>query len=173
MILPSEQQNYVIPPPPIRFIPAPPAPVTITMDLPSWPKYLGAVNNVNDDFVCSSHSRTFSSILYASVTCPRLKDVCLSKSVSKRDDSRAIANGESENKYMAEAEFSLTTFTSSSVSDSDCDISLRIPLKMKTKIYTLKLPRIIIIRPRKQCKALSLQEFDDVKADQLGQVVSP
>ena len=48
-------------------------------------------------FVCSSHSRTISSILYASVTYPRLEDVCLSKSVSKRDDSRAIANGESEN----------------------------------------------------------------------------
>ena len=48
-------------------------------------------------FVCSSHSRTISSILYASVTYPRLEDVCLSKSVSKRDDLRAIANGESEN----------------------------------------------------------------------------
>ena len=35
------------------------------MDLPSWPKCLGAVNNVNDDFVCSSHSRTISSILYS------------------------------------------------------------------------------------------------------------
>ena len=54
---------------------------------------------------------------------------------------------------MAEADLSPTTFTSSSASDSDYDISLRIPLKMKTKIYTLSLPDIIIIRPRKQCKA--------------------
>ena len=60
-------------------------------------KKLLLTNNVNDNFVCSSHSRTISSILYASVTYPRLEDVCLSKSVSKRDDSRAIANGESEN----------------------------------------------------------------------------
>ena len=37
-------------------------------------------------------------------------------------------------------------------------------MKMKMKIYTLKRPVIIIIRPRKQCKAYSLQEFDDVKA---------
>ena len=43
----------------------------------------------------------------------------------------------------------------------------------ETKIYTLKLPVIIIIRPRKQCKAWSLQEFDDVKADQLDPVVIP
>ena len=57
----------------------------------------------------------------------------------------------------AEADLSSTTFTSSSASDSD--ISLRMPLRMKTKIYTLKLPLIIIIRPGKQCKALSLQEF--------------
>ena len=54
---------------------------------------------------------------------------------------------------MAKADLSPTTFTSSSASDSDYDISLRIPLKMKTKIYTLKFPVIIIIRPRKQCKA--------------------
>ena len=54
---------------------------------------------------------------------------------------------------MAEADLSKKTFTSSSASDSDYDISLRIPLRMKTKIYTLKLPVIIIIRPRKQCKA--------------------
>ena len=54
---------------------------------------------------------------------------------------------------MAESDLSPTTFTSSSASDSDYDISLRIPLKMKTKIDTLKLPVIIIIRPRKQCKA--------------------
>ena len=54
---------------------------------------------------------------------------------------------------MAEADLSQTTFTSSSASDSDCDISLRIPLKMKTKISTLKLPVIILIRPRKHCKA--------------------
>ena len=74
---------------------------------------------------------------------------------------------------MAEADLSPTTFTSSSVSDFDYDISLRIPLKIETKIDTLKLPVIIIIRPRKQCKALSLQEFDDVKADQPNQVVIP
>ena len=54
---------------------------------------------------------------------------------------------------MAEGDLSPTTFTSSSASDSDYDISLRIPLKMNTKIYTLKLPVIIMIRPRKQCKA--------------------
>ena len=54
---------------------------------------------------------------------------------------------------MAEADLSPTTFTSSSASDSDYDISLRIPLKMKTKICTLKLPVVIIIRPRKQCKS--------------------
>ena len=54
---------------------------------------------------------------------------------------------------MAEADLSPTTFTSSSASDSDYDISLRIPLKMKTKIYTLKFPVIVIIRPRKQCRA--------------------
>ena len=53
---------------------------------------------------------------------------------------------------MAEADLSPTTFTSSSASDSDSDISL-IPLKIETKIYTLKLPVIIIIRLRKQCKA--------------------
>ena len=40
---------------------------------------------------------------------------------------------------MAEADLSPTTFTSSSASESDYDISLRIPV-------------IIIIRPRKQCK---------------------
>ena len=54
---------------------------------------------------------------------------------------------------MAEADLSPTTFTSSSASDSDYDISPRISLKMKTKIYTLTLPVIIVIRPRKQCKA--------------------
>ena len=54
---------------------------------------------------------------------------------------------------MAEADLSPMTFTSSSASHSDYDISLRIPLKMKTKINTLKLPVIIIIIPRKQCKA--------------------
>ena len=54
---------------------------------------------------------------------------------------------------MAEADLSPTTFFSSSASGSDYDISLRIPLKMKTKIYTLKLPVIIFIKPRKQCKA--------------------
>ena len=54
---------------------------------------------------------------------------------------------------MAEADLSSKTFTSNSTSDSDYDISLRIPLKMKTKIHTLKLPVIILIRPRKQCKA--------------------
>ena len=53
---------------------------------------------------------------------------------------------------MAEVDLSPKTFTSRSASDSDCDISLRIPLKMKTKICTLKLPVIIIIRPRKQCR---------------------
>ena len=47
---------------------------------------------------------------------------------------------------MAGADLSPTTFTFSSASDSDYDILLRIPLKMKTKIYTLKLPVIIIIR---------------------------
>ena len=54
---------------------------------------------------------------------------------------------------MAEADLSPTTLTSSSASDSDYAISLRILLKMKTNIYTLKLPVIIIIRPRKQNKA--------------------
>ena len=50
---------------------------------------------------------------------------------------------------LAESDLSPTTFASSSASDSDNDISLRIPLKMKTKLCTLKLPVIIIIRPRK------------------------
>ena len=45
---------------------------------------------------------------------------------------------------MAEADLSPTTFTSSAASGSDDDISLRIPLEMKTKIYTLKLPVIVL-----------------------------
>ena len=55
---------------------------------------------------------------------------------------------------MAEADLSPTTFTSSSTSDSDYDISPRIPLKMKTKINTLKLPLIIIIRTPKAMQSL-------------------
>ena len=86
--------------------------------------------------------------------------------VPYKENSRFLQARETGNLKinMAEADSSPTEFTSSSASYSDYDISLRIPLKMKTKIYTLKLPVIIIVRPRKQCKAYSLQEFDDVKA---------
>ena len=75
--------------------------------------------------------------------------------VPYKENSRFFPARETRNLKinMAEADLSPTTFTSRAASDSDYDISLRIPLKMKTKIYTLKLPVIIIIRPRKQCKA--------------------
>ena len=75
--------------------------------------------------------------------------------VPYKENSRFFPTREIENLKinMAEADLSPTTFTSSSASDSDYDISLRIPLKMKTKIYTLKLPVIIFIRPGKHCKA--------------------
>ena len=75
--------------------------------------------------------------------------------VPYKENSRFFPARETENLKinMVEADLSPTTFTSSSASDSAYDISLRIPLKMKTKIYTLKLPVIIIIRPRKQCEA--------------------
>ena len=75
--------------------------------------------------------------------------------VPYKENSRFFPTRETGNLKinMAEADLSPTTFTSSSASYSDYDISLRIPLKMKTKIYTLKLPVIIIIRSRKQCKA--------------------
>ena len=82
--------------------------------------------------------------------------------VPYKENSRFFPARETLKINMAEADLSPKTFTSSSASDSDYDISLRIPLKM-----------IIIIRPRKQCKVLSLQEFGDVKADQLDQVVIP
>ena len=75
--------------------------------------------------------------------------------VPYKENSRFFPTRETGNLKinMAEADLSPTTFTSSSASNSDNDISLRIPLKMKTKIYTLKLPVTIIIRPKKQCKA--------------------
>ena len=71
-----------------------------------------------------------------------------------KEDTRFFPARETGNLKInkAEADLSPKTFTSSSTSDSDYDISLRIPLKMKTKIHTLKLPVIIIIRPRKQCR---------------------
>ena len=96
--------------------------------------------------------------------------------VPYKENSRLFLTRETGNLkiHLAEADLSPKTFTFSSASDSDYDISPRIPLKMKTKIYTLKLSVIIItIRPRKQCKSQSLQEFGDVKADQLDQVVIP
>ena len=73
--------------------------------------------------------------------------------VPYKENSRFFLARETENLKinMAEADLSPTTFFSSLASDSDYDISLRIPLKMKMKRYTLKLPVIIIIRPRKQC----------------------
>ena len=75
--------------------------------------------------------------------------------VPYKENSRFFPTRETGNLKinMAEENLSPTTFTSSSANVSDYDISLRIPLKMKTKIYTLKLPVIIIIRPRKQYKA--------------------
>ena len=75
--------------------------------------------------------------------------------VRYKDNSRFFPARETENLKinMAVADLSPKTFTSSSACDSHYDISLRIPLKMRTKIYTPKLSVIIIIRPRKQCKA--------------------
>ena len=75
--------------------------------------------------------------------------------VPSKENSRFFPTRETGNLKinMAKADLSPTAFTSNSASDSDCDILLRIPLKMKPKMYTLKLPVIIIIRPRKQCKA--------------------
>ena len=75
--------------------------------------------------------------------------------VPYKENSRFFPARKTENLKinMAEADLSPTTFTSSSASGSDYDISLRIPPKMKTKINTLKLPVIIIIRPSKQWKA--------------------
>ena len=88
--------------------------------------------------------------------------------VPYKENSRFFPARETGNLKISMAEVDLlpTTFTSSSASDSDYDTSLRIPLKMKTKIYALKLPVIIIIRP-KSLKSATVRRCQSRSTDQV------